>query len=199
MCVDYRAFNKATVKNRYPLPRIDDLFDHLSVTKVFSRIDLCSGYYQIRIAKRDEEKTACHTMYGSYEFLVMPFGLTNAPATFCTFMNDIFRKWFDDFVVVYIDDEIHGHTFPRPFRNWQRLQQTCLLLVECSILLASQASLHVLLCTVFQVGPIVGLLKDYCGALCTTMAHKWPIMTFLQDGVPHLPFRHIESILFVPQ
>ncbi len=104
MCVDYRALNKATVKNRYPLPRINDLFDCLSRAKVFSRIDLCLGYYQIRIKEGDEEKTACRTRYGSYEFLVMPFGLTNAPATFCTLMNDIFREWLDDFVVVYIDD-----------------------------------------------------------------------------------------------
>jgi hypothetical protein len=104
MCVDYRALNKATVKNRYPLLRIDDLFDRLLRAKVFSRIDLRSKYYQIRIAKGDQEKIACHTRYGSYEFLVMPFGLTNAPATFCTLMNDIFRKWLDDFVVVYIDN-----------------------------------------------------------------------------------------------
>jgi hypothetical protein len=92
------------VKNRYPLPRINDLFYRLLETKVFSRIDLCSGYYQIRIPKEDEEKTACRIRYGSYEFLVMPFGLTNALATFCTLMNDIFWDWFDDFVIVYIDD-----------------------------------------------------------------------------------------------
>jgi len=104
MCVDYRALNKVAAKNRYPLPRIDDLFDRLSGAKVFSRIDLCFGYYQIRIAQGDEERTGCRPRYGSYEFLVMPFGLTNAPATFCTLMNDIFREWLDDFVVVYIDD-----------------------------------------------------------------------------------------------
>ncbi len=104
MCVDYRTLNKATVKNRYPLPQIDDLFYRLSRAKVFSRIDLRSRYYQIWIAEGDEEKTACRTRYGSYEFMVMPFGFTNAPATFCTLMNDIFREWFDDFVVVYIDD-----------------------------------------------------------------------------------------------
>jgi len=104
MCVDYKALNKATMKNRYPLPQIDDLFDRLSEAKMFSRIDLRSGYYQIWITEGDEEKTACHTRYGSYEFLMMPFRLTNAPATFCTLMNDILWEWLDDFVVVYIDD-----------------------------------------------------------------------------------------------
>jgi hypothetical protein len=90
MCMDYKALNKVTVKNRYPLPQIDDSFDRVSRTKMFSRIDLCSGYNQIRITEGDEEKIACRTRYGSYEFLVMPFGLTNAPITFCTLMNDIF-------------------------------------------------------------------------------------------------------------
>jgi hypothetical protein len=104
MCADYRTFNKVTVKNRYPLPRIDDLFDRLSKAEVFSRINLRSGYYQIRVAEGDEEKIVCRTRYGSYEFLVMPFRLTNAPTTFCILMNDIFQEWFDDFIVVYIDD-----------------------------------------------------------------------------------------------
>ncbi len=104
MCVDYKALNRAMVKNQYPLPRINDLFYRLSGAKVFSKIDLRSRYYQIRVAEGDEEKTVCRTRYGSYEFLVMPFGLTNAPATFCTLMNDIFREWLDDFVVVYIDN-----------------------------------------------------------------------------------------------
>jgi len=71
---------------------------------VFSRIDLRFGYYQIRIAERNEKKIICRTRYGSYKFLVMPFGLTNAPTTFCTLMNNVFREWLDDFVVVYIDD-----------------------------------------------------------------------------------------------
>ena len=104
MCVDYRALNKVTIKNNYPLPRIDDLFDRLAGARYFSRIDLKSGYYQIRIADEDVEKTACRTRYGSYEFLVMPFGLCNAPSTFTTLMNTIFREEMDDFVIVYIDD-----------------------------------------------------------------------------------------------
>jgi hypothetical protein len=104
MFVNYRTLNKVTMKNRYPLSRIDDLFDQLLEVKVFNRIDLRSEHYQIQIAKGDEEKTTCHTRYGSYEFMVMPFGLTNAPTTFCTLMNDIFWEWFDDFMVVYIDD-----------------------------------------------------------------------------------------------
>ena len=101
LCVDYRALNKVTVKNLYPLPRIDDLFDRLAGAKYFSRIDLRRGYHQIRIAQGDEEKTACWTRYGSFEFLVMPFGLCNAPATF---MNNSFYEYLDDFVIIYIDD-----------------------------------------------------------------------------------------------
>lgn len=104
MCVDYRALNKVTIKNRYPIPLIADLFDRLGGAKVYTKMDLQKGYYQVRIAEGDEPKTACITRYGSFEWLVMPFGLTNAPATFCTLMNQILQPYLDRFVVAYLDD-----------------------------------------------------------------------------------------------
>ena len=104
LCVDYRTLNKVTVKNSYPLPQIDDLFDRLAGAKHFSKINLRLGYHQIWIAQGDKEKTACRTRYGSFEFLVMPFGLCNAPATFTTLINNVFHEYLDDFVIIYIDD-----------------------------------------------------------------------------------------------
>jgi hypothetical protein len=104
MCVDYRPLNVVTIKNKYPLPRIDILFDQLSKAKVFSKIDLRSGYHQIKIRPKDIPKTAFSTRYGLFEYLIMSFGLTNALAHFMYLMNSVFMPELDKFVVVFIDD-----------------------------------------------------------------------------------------------
>ena len=104
LCVDYRQLNKMIVKNKYPLPMIDDLFDQLKGASVFSKIDLQSGYHQLGIKDADVHKMAFGTWYGHYEFLVMPFGSTNPPAAFMDLMNHVFQPYVDKFVVVFTDD-----------------------------------------------------------------------------------------------
>nr|GFC22645.1 putative reverse transcriptase domain-containing protein [Tanacetum cinerariifolium] len=104
MCIDYQELNKLTVKNRYPLPRIDDLFDQLQGSGIYSKIDLRSDYHQLRVREQDIPKTTVQTRYGHYEFQVMPFGLTNAPAVFMDLMNRVCKTFLDKFVIIFIDD-----------------------------------------------------------------------------------------------
>ena len=104
LCIDYKGLNKVMIKNKYPLPRIDDLFDQLAGSRVFSSIDLRSGYHQLKVRAEDIPKTAFRTRYGHYEFLVMSFGLTNAPAAFMELMNRAFHYYLDNFIIVFIND-----------------------------------------------------------------------------------------------
>jgi hypothetical protein len=102
--VDYRKLNDVTIKNKYPLPKIEDLFDQMNGARVFSKIDLRTSYHQLKVRESDIPKTAFTTRYGLYEYIVMSFGLTNAPAYFMNLMNKVFMKYLDKFVMVFIDD-----------------------------------------------------------------------------------------------
>ena len=104
MCIDYKQLNRVKIKNRYPLPRIDDLFDQLRGAQVYSKIDLRTGYHQLRVRETDIPKTAFRTRYRHFEFTVMPFGLANEPAAFMDLMHRVFQPYLDQFVVVFMDD-----------------------------------------------------------------------------------------------
>ena len=104
LCIDYRKLNRVIVKNKYHLPRMDDLFNQLKGIKYFSKIDLRTRYHQLRVREEDVPKTAFRKRYGHYKFLVMPFGLINAPIAFMDLVNRIFHAYLDQFVIVFVDD-----------------------------------------------------------------------------------------------
>ncbi|KAL0554728.1 hypothetical protein IC582_008656 [Cucumis melo] len=168
LCIDYRALNKLTVCNKYLLSIITDLFDRLHGPKYFSKLDLRSGYYQVRITEGDEPKITCVTRYGAFEFLVMPFGLTNAPATFCTLMNQVFHEYLDKFVVVYLDDIVVYSTTMEEHRD--HLQKRINFLghvIECGRIRMEEGKIAVIRDwavskSVSELRSFLGLANYYC-------------------------------------
>ncbi|GJY65810.1 putative reverse transcriptase domain-containing protein [Tanacetum coccineum] len=171
LCIDYRELNKITIRNRYPLPRIDDLFDQLQGAKHFSKIDLRSGYHQLRVKEQDISKTAFRTRYGHYEFLVMPFGLTNAPAVFMDLMNRVFHEFLDKFVIVFIDDIL---VFSKSKEEHEEHLRTVLQILRQEKLYAKFSKCEFWLSKVAFLGHIVsaeGITMDPAKVEAIT---KWP-------------------------
>ncbi|GJZ18656.1 putative reverse transcriptase domain-containing protein [Tanacetum coccineum] len=148
MCIDYRELNKLTVKNRYPLPRIDDLFDQLQGSSVYSKIDLRSGYHQLRVRDEDIPKTAFRTRYEHYEFQVMPFGLTNALVVFMDLMNRVCKPYLDKFVIVFIDDILIYSRNKEEHANHLRI---ILELLKKEKLYAKFSKIHIVIANLEQI------------------------------------------------
>jgi len=178
MCMDYRALNRITIRNRYPLPRIEELLDRLKSATIFSKIDLRSGYHQLRIKPADTDKTTFVTRYGSFKFLVMPFGLTNAPSVFMQMMNGVLKDYIDFFVIVFLDDiliyslnpELHtGHI--RLVLNRLRQHQLYANPEKCSF---SQLSIEFL-------GHIISAAGISMDPRKVAAVVEWPPLTNQQD------------------
>nr|GFB98706.1 putative reverse transcriptase domain-containing protein [Tanacetum cinerariifolium] len=181
LCIDYRELNKITNRNHYPLPRIDDLFDHLQGAMYFSKIDLRSGYHQLLVKEQDISKTAFRTRYGHYEFLVMPFGLTNAPAVFMDLMNRIFHEFLDKFVIVFIDDIL---VFSKSKEEHEDHRCTVLQTLRQEKLYAKFSKCEFWLSSVAFLGHIVsaeGITMDPAKVEAIT---KWPRPTSVTEPYP---------------
>ena len=172
LCVDYRALNKVTVKNSYPLPRIDDIFDQLTGAKFFSKIDLRSGYHQIRLHKDSIPKTAFRTRYGLFEFTVLPFGLTNAPSTFMSLMNDVFHECLDKFVIIYLDDIL---IFSPTFEEHLHHLKTVLELLRRHKLYGKQSKCAFCLPSVEYLGHVLSDMGITVESSKIDAIDQWPI------------------------
>ncbi|GJR03748.1 putative nucleotidyltransferase, ribonuclease H [Tanacetum coccineum] len=178
LCIDYRELNKDPLRNRYPPSRIDDLFDQLQGAKHFSKIDLRSGYHQLRVKEQDISKTAFRTRYGHYEFLVMPFGLTNAPAVFMDLMNRVFHEFLDKFVIVFIDDIL---VFSKSKEEHEEHLRTVLQILRQEKLYAKFSKCEFWLSKVAFLGHIVsaeGITMDPAKVEAIT---KWPRPTSVTE------------------
>ncbi|KAD7479676.1 hypothetical protein E3N88_02812 [Mikania micrantha] len=178
LCIDYRELNKITIRNRYPLPRIDDLFDQLQGAKCFSKIDLRSGYHQLKIKDSDISKSAFRTRYGHYEFVVMPFGLTNAPAVFMDLMNRVFHDFLDKFVIVFIDDIL---VYSKSKEDHEEHLRTVLEILRQKKLYAKFSKCDFWLDKVAFLGHVIsaeGIMMDLSKVEAIT---KWPTPTSVTE------------------
>ena len=178
MCVDYRALNKITIKNKYPLPRVEELFDRLHGAKYFTKIDLRSGYHQVRIHPDDVSKTAFRTRYGHYEFLVLPFGLTNAPATFMHLMQEIFRPYLDSHVIVFLDDIL---IYSRTLEEHRKHVRQVLLLLRQHKLYAKKSKCEFFKAKVSFLGHIISKNGIEMDPEKVKAIVEWPAPTNVQE------------------
>jgi hypothetical protein len=194
MCIDYRALNKVTLRNKYPLPRIDECLERLQGASHFTTLDLVSGYHQIRIQPSDVPKTAFSTRYGHYEFLVLPFGLTNAPPTFQNLTNDVLRDYLDKFVIVYLDDIL---IFNKDEREHQRHVQMVLEKLKDAKLIVNRQK-----CSFNQTElEFVGFKVSSAGILpCnskTKAIQQWATPTNVQEVDNLLDWLNTTDVLFL--
>ena len=178
MCVDYRALNKITIKNKYPIPRIEDLIDRLKDAKIFSKIDLRSGYHQLRIKEEDTPKTAFRTNDGHFEFLVMPFGLTNAPASFMALMNDVLKNLINKCVVVFFDDIL---IYSKSKEEHVEHVRKVLELLRQNKLFAKMSKCDFLKDKVEFLGHVIGKSGVETDPKKTEAITKWPIPQNVSD------------------